>query len=281
MDRYVRSFASPDEVIDLATVRSALITKGGLTVSYDVHQPGWRWSIHVRPLVKTEWCDVHHIGVVFRGWMHVVLENGTEFDAGPMSLVDIPAGHDAWVVGDEAIEMISWAGAKGWLAPLEILGERVLATLLFTDIVGSTATAVRVGHAGWMDLVANHEARSREIVERYRGRTVKSTGDGILATFDGAARALRCALALRDAGSDLGIESRLAVHTGEIDVAEDDIRGVAIHEASRMLSVAGPREIVLSDTTAGLVRDGGFELQDRGEHELRGIDGPRRIYALR
>lgn len=280
MDRYVRRFDQADELFELEALRSETLTAGGLTVSHDIHQPGWRWSTHVRPIVGTEWCAVRHVGVLLRGRLHFQLSDGTEFEAQPISLMDTPAGHDAWVVGDEPVEIISWTGVKGWLEPLETMGDRILATIVFTDIVGSTSIARRVGDRTWADLLANHEARSRESVERFRGRLVKTTGDGILATFDSAARALRCGMALREVGVDLGIETRVAIHTGEVDVTDDDIHGVAVHEAARMLALAGARQIVVSETTAGLVRDLGFELTDGGTHELRGIDGPRQIFRL-
>lgn len=279
MEPYVRSFASPDEVIEIETVRSEMITHGGMTVSHDIQQPGWRWSEHVAPLVGAEWCQVRHIGVVLRGRMHVLLEDGTEFDAGPLDFMDIPAGHDAWVVGDEPLETIAWTGAKGWLAPLESLSERVLATVLFTDVVDSTGTAMRLGDRAWADLIAVLEGRTREALERFRGREIKMTGDGVLAAFDGAARAVRCAIALRDGTGDLGLEIRAAVHTGEIELAGSDIRGVAVHEASRMLGLAGAGEVLVSAVTASLAGDAGIQFQDRGEHELRGLPGPRRLFA--
>lgn len=216
MNRYVRSFASPDEVIELQTVRSATISTGGLTVSYDVHQPGWRWSVHVRPLVGTERCEIHHVGVLLRGRIGFQLEDGTSLEAEPLSLLDIPAGHDAWVVGEVAAEMITWTRARGWLAPLEGLRERVLATLLFTDIVDSTGTARRMGDRASADQLATMESRNGDIVARFGGRVVQMTGDGMLAIFDGAARALRCALVLREAADDLGVELRVVVHTGSL-----------------------------------------------------------------
>jgi class 3 adenylate cyclase len=280
MSRHVQRFAEPDELIELETVRSEMITRRGLTVSHDIQQPGWRWSTHIRPLVKTEWCAVRHIGVLIRGQMRVLLEDGTEFDVEPVSLMDIPAGHDAWVVGDEPVETIAWTGVKEWLRPLDTMAERVLATLVFTDLVDSTATAARLGRGPWGELLATHERQGRDTIARFRGRTVKTTGDGLLATFDGAARAVRCAAALRDAAVGLGLEMRIAVHTGEVDLVEDDIRGLAIHEASRMLGLAGSSQILVSATTAGLIRDAGIALEDRGEHELRGIDGRRQLYAV-
>jgi class 3 adenylate cyclase len=280
MGRYVRHFSAPDELIELDTVRSEVITHGGLTVSHDTQRPGWRWSAHVRPLVGTEWCEVRHIGVVLSGRMGVLLEDGTEFEAGPLDLMDIPPGHDAWVIGDEPVETIAWTGARGWLEPLESLSERVLATLVFTDIVDSTGTALRLGDRAWGDLIATHETRTRDALARFRGRVVKMTGDGVLATFDGAARALRCAVVLRDEARDLGLALRIAVHTGEIEVAGDDIRGVAVHEASRMLGLAGAGDVLVSATTAGLATQTGLRLEDRGDQALRGLSGPRRIFAI-
>jgi len=278
--QYVRSFSTPDDLIEIDTVRSEMITMGGLTVSHDIQQPGWRWSTHIKPLVGTEWCQVRHIGVVLRGQIRYLLEDGTEFEAGPLDLMNIPPGHDAWVVGDEALETIAWTGARGWLAPLESLSERILATVLFTDIVDSTGTAHRLGDRAWAETLATYESRTREVLERYRGREVKMTGDGVLATFDGAARAIRCAVALRSGAADLGLAIRASLHTGEIEHAGADIRGVAIHEAARILDLAGADEILVSGVTAGLAADAGIALEDRGERELRGLSGPRRIYAV-
>jgi class 3 adenylate cyclase len=278
--RYTRSFSSPDDVIELAEIRSELIDLGGLTVSHDMHEPGWRWSTHIRQLVGTTWCEVRHIGVILRGRMHFLLEDGTEFEVEPLSLIDVPAGHDAWVAGDDTVETISWTGVKGWLGPLESMTERVLATIVLTDIVDSTGTALRMGDRSWADTLAAFEARTRDVLGRFRGREIKMTGDGVLATFDGAARATRCAVALRAAAADLSISIRAAVHTGEIEIAGDDIRGLAVHEASRMLTVAGAGEILVSAMTAELSRDAGLVFDDRGEHELRGLSGSRHLFAI-
>ncbi len=279
--RYVRSFSTPDELIELGLVRSEIVVFGGLTVSHDTHQPGWRWSTHVKPAVKTESCQVRHIELVLKGRLHVVLDDGIEFEAGPLDLVDIPPGHDAWVVGDVPVETIAWGGGKSWLAPLSTLGERILATLLLTDIVDSTGTARRVGDRSWSDLLGEHQFRTRDTVAEYRGRVIDFAGDGVLAMFDGAARAIRCAVALHRAAEDLGLTVRSAVHTGEVETAEQSIRGVVIHEASRILALAHPAEILISATTASLARDTGAVFEDRGEHELRGLPGLHRLYAVR
>lgn len=278
--RYARSFSSPDDLIELPAIRSELVDLGGLTVSHDTMDPGWRWSTHIREIVGTKWCEVRHIGVVVRGRMHFLLEDGTEFDVEPLSLLDIPAGHDAWVVGDDAVETIAWTGAKNWLGPLESMAERVLATIVMTDIVDSTGTALRMGDRAWADTLAAFEARTRDVLGRFRGREIKMTGDGVLATFDGAARATRCAVAMRAAAAALSISLRAAVHTGEIEIAGDDIRGLAIHEASRMLTLAGAGDVLVSAMTADLSRDAGLTFEDRGEHELRGLSGPRHLFAI-
>lgn len=278
--RYVRSFSSPDQVVELGPVRSEIITLGGLAVSHDVHGVGWRWSTHVKPAVKTESCQIRHIGLVLRGRMHVVLDDGDEFDAGALDLVDIPPGHDAWTLGDQPLEMIAWTGAKSWLAPVSTLGERVLATLLLADVVDSTGTAGRIGDAAWSDLLADFQFRTREAVAQYHGRVVDFAGDGVLAMFDGAARAIRCASALHAMADDLRLVIRLAVHAGEVEIAEESIRGLAIHEASRILALAGPGETLVSETISILTRDAGVQFEDRGEHELRGIPGLRRLLAV-
>lgn len=194
--------------------------------------------------------------------------------------MDLPPGHDAWVIGEEPVVTIGWTGVKTWLGPLESLSERFLATILFTDIVDSTGQALRMGDRAWSDRIATLESRTRDVVIQYRGRLVKFTGDGALATFDGAARAIRCAVALRAAALDVDLPIRVAVHTGEIDVAGDDIRGVAVNETSRMLDHIGAGDIVLSALTAGLVQDSGVGLGPMREVELRGIAGTRQLFDV-
>jgi len=278
--KHVRSFEAPDEVIDLGKVRSEMVNSGGLTVSRDFYQPGWRWSIHVKPVVGTDSCEIRHMGFLITGRMHVVLDGGEEFDIAAGDLFEIPAGHDAWVVGDETAVAITWTGARDWLGPLEALNDRVLATIVLTDVVDSTGFAKRVGDRAWSSVVAGHESRMREEINRFRGREIKMTGDGVLAIFDGAARAIRCAASLLSAAIGFDLVLRAAVHTGEIEVSDVDIHGVAIHEVSRIMGVAQPGEVLVSETTAALARDAGVNLVDRGTFELRGLEGSRRLYAL-
>jgi class 3 adenylate cyclase len=159
--------------------------------------------------------------------------------------------------------------------------DRALAAILFTDIVSSTARAAEIGDRAWRDLRESHDAIARSIVEQHRGQLVKSTGDGVLATFDGPGRAIRGALALRDALRTLGLETRAGLHAGEIEVLADDIAGIAVHIASRVQSAAEPGEILVSATVPMLVTGAGFEFDDRGEHELKGVPGTWHLYAVR
>lgn len=157
--------------------------------------------------------------------------------------------------------------------------DRVLATVMFTDIVGSTATAARLGDRAWRALLARHDQISRAQVERFRGRPVKSLGDGWLATFDGPARAIRCALMLRDALGELGVALRAGLHTGECEAIGDDLGGLAVHIGARIGALAAPREVLVSNTVKDLVVGSGIEFADRGEHALKGVPGTWRLWA--
>jgi class 3 adenylate cyclase len=156
----------------------------------------------------------------------------------------------------------------------------VLATVLFTDIVGSTALAGQLGDRQWREILASHDALVLTELERFRGREVKTTGDGVLATFDGPGRALRCARAIRDALQPLGLAVRIGVHTGEIEQRGDDVAGIAVHIGQRVCALAGPGEILASSSVPPLVAGSGIEFTDRGEHELKGVPGHWRVYAV-
>jgi len=157
--------------------------------------------------------------------------------------------------------------------------DRVLATVMFTDIVGSTEAAARLGDRAWRELLARHDQLSRAQLERYRGRAVKSLGDGMLATFDGPARAIRCALALRDAVRELGIELRAGLHTGECEAIGEDLGGLAVHIGARVGALAAPREVLVSGTVKDLVVGSGIDFVDRGKHALKGVPGRWRLWA--
>lgn len=279
-EELVRSFSEPDDIIEAGRVRSDILSLVGITVARDTHQPGWRWSVDVRPLVGTDTCQVRHVGIALQGRLDVVIEDHTRIEIGAGDVFHIPPGHDAWVVGDEPYVSVEWVGARSWITPLGALADRVLSTLVVTDIVDSTGVARRMGDRAWGELLAILENRVRDTLAWFRGQEIKQTGDGVLATFDGAARALRCALELRTVAAALDLPIRAAVHTGEIEVTEDDIHGLAVHEATRMLDFAGPGEILASATTRSLSGDPGLVFAERGEHVLRGIEGPRLLYSV-
>lgn len=158
--------------------------------------------------------------------------------------------------------------------------DRVLATVLFTDVVGSTETATRVGDRAWRTLLDRHHQVIRRELERWRGREIDTAGDGFLATFDGPARGIRCAVAATEGVRDLGLQIRAGLHTGEVEIADGNVRGIAVHIGSRVSSLAGPGEVLVSRTVADLVAGSGIELVERGEHELKGVPGTWLVYAV-
>ena len=158
--------------------------------------------------------------------------------------------------------------------------ERVLATVLFTDIVGSTERAVALGDRAWRDLLNRHHAVVRDELDRHRGREVATTGDGFLATFDGPARAIRCAAAIRAAVAGLGLAIRAGVHTGECERVDDTIAGIAVHTGAGVMATAGAGEIVVSSTVRDLVAGSGLAFRDHGTHALKGIPGEWRLFAV-
>jgi class 3 adenylate cyclase len=274
------NFKRPDEIRTLDHGRIELVNLGETSIGRQILEPGWRWSEHVKQLAGTPTCEFHHFGLVISGRLHIEMADGTAMEVGPDSVYEVPPGHDAWVIGDEPWIGIQWSGIRTWGAPLMATGERLLTTVLFTDIVGSTDVAARIGDSRWHQLLASHNDAARRALERFQGIEVKTTGDGFLARFDAPVRAMACARAMRDVAASFDLQIRAAVHTGEVEVVGDDIRGLAVHLASRLLALAGPGEILASATTRDLVDGSGLAFEDRGRHELKGIVGAREVYAL-
>ena len=158
--------------------------------------------------------------------------------------------------------------------------ERVLATVLFTDIAASTQRAAQLGDRAWRQLLDAHDRVVRRQLERFRGREVNTVGDGFLATFDGPGRAIECACAIRDAVRALGIEVRAGLHTGEVEVRGDDVAGMAVHIGARVAACGGPSEVLVSGAVPPLLVGSGIEFNDRGEHELKGVPGMWRIFSV-
>lgn len=218
------------------------------------------------------------MGVVVSGRAGFELSDGSCFEVGPDAVYEVPPGHDGWVIGDESLVVIEWTGITEWLMLAH--GERVLTTLLFTDIVDSTRHANRLGDRGWRELLAAHDEALRELIANGRGREVKATGDGFLALFDGPARAIQTAVSIRHRARSLGLELRQAVHVGEVEVAGSDVRGIAVHEAARVVTSARPGEILESSTTRLLASGSGHAFEDRGPHALRGLPGMHQLFAV-
>jgi class 3 adenylate cyclase len=192
--------------------------------------------------------------------------------------VELP-GADHWIsagdtdaIADEIEEFLT--GTRPIPEP-----DRVLATVLFTDIVGSTERAAELGDRRWRELVSTHDSAVRRELERFRGREVDTAGDGFLATFDGPARAVRCALSAGEAVQRLGVEIRAGIHTGECELDGPKIRGIAVHTGARIASLAGPGEVLVSQTVKDLVSGSGLAFDDRGVHALKGVPGEWRVYA--
>jgi class 3 adenylate cyclase len=165
-------------------------------------------------------------------------------------------------------------------APATGDSNRVLATLLFTDIVGSTEMAAQMGDRAWSQLLKSHLERSDRLVRSFRGRVVDTAGDGILASFDGTGRAIRCAAAVVADANEIGLTVRAGLHTGECELVGDSLRGVAVHIGARVATLAGSSEVLVSGTVKDLVAGAGFDFTDRGTHELKGVPGEWHLYAV-
>jgi class 3 adenylate cyclase len=237
----------------------------------------------LRRLRTTRWLVLHAgFFVILSGFMLVVwflerLRLGaqqTDFWPGWVMLIF------AVPLGIHATLSLAWRSRQQRPRPPAARGERMLATVLFTDIVGSTERASQVGDRQWSRLLDAHDRVVRELVERSGGRLVKSTGDGILATFDGPGAAIRCAIGLRGRLRELGIEIRAGLHTGEVQQRGVDVGGIAVHVAARVMAAAGTGEVLVSRTVRDLVAGSEVAFEDRGSHALKGVDGEWQLFAI-
>ena len=274
-----KSFATPDHDRLFPKASARLVNLDEVTVGLARWEPGWRWSTDLRPLVGTTSCQVHHLGYAMSGRLAVVLDDGQALEIAAGSAYEIPAGHDDGVVGDEPFVTLEWTSAHVIGAETEGATERILATILFTDIVDSTETLERIGDEAWRDLLNEHNRRMRDLLNRYRGREVKTTGDGFLAIFDSATRAVQCGLAMIDAARAVGLAIRVGVHSGEVELIGGDARGVAVHAAARVQASAGRDEVFVSSTTRDLLEGSRLSLEDGGTHDLKGL-GSRTLYRV-
>lgn len=241
-------------------------------------------SMFLRTDVRTVLCCIHAPTLILHrvGDNHVCPQH-PRFVAARMPharLVELDGDDHEWFAGDadrvlDEIESFLTGARPG--APTN----RVLSTVLFTDIVGSTARAAELGDEAWTTALDAHNRLVERHVAGARGRVVKFTGDGALATFDGPARAINCARAIRDAVESLGLTIRIGLHTGEVEVVDGDIYGIAVHIAARIMGLAGPGEVLVSGVIPPLVLGSRIAFEDRGSHKLKGVSGPWPVFAVR
>jgi class 3 adenylate cyclase len=275
-----KGFGSPDEVRRFSSGVVEIVTLDEIAVSRFVFQPGWRWSKDVAPIAKTQSCQHRHVGYTVSGRLDVRMDDGTTLSIGAGDAYEIPPGHDGWVVGDVPWESVEFTSGHAYGKSRDDLSERVLATIVFSDICDSTVTLERIGDAEWTRVIREHNQRIRAIIDRFRGREMGTLGDGFLALFDGAGKAVQAAAAMEPAVANLGIHVRAGVHTGEVAIVGGQARGVAVHAAARVAALSGPGEVLVSGTTHDLLDGSGLSFESRGAHELKGLSGARPIFAL-
>ncbi|MGO9606344.1 MAG: adenylate/guanylate cyclase domain-containing protein [Candidatus Binataceae bacterium] len=273
-----KSLRTPEQVRRFPNGQIETVSYNETTVGRFRFQPGWRWSRDVGPIANTRSCQIHHQGIVLRGRLHIESDTGESCEVGVDDVYDFPPGHDAWVVGDQPFEAIEFASARLYAVPAD--GDRVLAAMLCTDIVDSTAHLRRLGDSAWRELLLEHNQQARLEFNRFRGREIQTTGDGFLAMFDAPARAVRCARAIASSVSRLGIAIRAGVHTGEVEVVADNVRGLAVHETARIAAVASAGEVLVSATTMHLLSGSGLPFESAGVHELKGLGDTRELFRL-
>lgn len=241
----------------------------------------WRWNMEMD--IRAILADIRVPTLV----LHRVNDQLVQVECGRYLAQHIPGASYVELPGSEHYAFIGDVDqivdeVEEFLTGMRTGGEpdRVLATVLFTDLVGSTERASYLGDRRWRDVLAEHQSAVRRQLELYRGREVKTTGDGFLATFDGPARAIRCACAIRDGAGQLGLEIRAGLHTGEVEVMGDDIGGIAVHIGARVSGEAQPGEVLVSSTVRDLVAGSGIVFATRGSQRLKGVSQPWEILAV-
>jgi class 3 adenylate cyclase/mannose-6-phosphate isomerase-like protein (cupin superfamily) len=274
-------FEESDDVRVLEHGTIAMVELGDHIVAHMALKPGWRWSQDLKPIVGTQSCQSHHLAFALSGRLRVQMTDGIEMEVGPGEVYEIPPGHDAWVVGDEPFITVDFEAMRAFAQPQSEAGaRRSLQTVLITDIVNSTGRAVELGPARWTEVVSRHNEIAERIVDRHGGRLVKTTGDGVIGLFDSAERAIKAAVAIGRNVAELQLQTRAAVHVGEVEISTGDVRGVTVHATSRIMDLAGPGEVVVSSTVRELAEGTGLEFEDIGLHKLRGMPGQRQLYRL-
>jgi class 3 adenylate cyclase len=275
----VRDLGEPEAVVSYPLGATNQVRLAQTVISRHVLQPGWSWEEHAQPLVGTPLCELYHRGVVLSGRMGIRTDEGEELIIGPNQVFDLPPGHVTWVEGDDELVMVDWAGGAGF--DTRPGGEaRVLATILFTDIVDSTALARDAGDASWKRTVAMHDDVVRSVLAGFGGLEVETAGDSFLVVFDSAEGAIRCGLALVGALAAIQLRIRVGIHSGEVVMSGDHVRGLAVHAAARVVVQAGAGEVLLSGTTRDLAEGAtGLTFESRGRHRLKGLEREHELFA--
>jgi class 3 adenylate cyclase len=276
----VRDLGRPEAVVSYPLGENQQVRLAGTVVSRIVLKPGWSWQEHAQPMVGTASCELYHRGAVLRGRLGIRTDAGDEMVIGPDHVFDIRPGHVIWVEGDDELVMLDWAGGAGFGVSPGAGGLRVVRTMLFTDIVDSTGLAQR-GDVAWKDTVNMHDDIVRGVLATFGGRESGTAGDSFLVLFDSAERAVRCGLALVTALAPIGIAIRVGIHTGEV-LADEEVRGVAVHIAARIVTEADPGEVLVSRVTRELADIGGdLTFEARGRHRLKGVEHEHELFAVR
>jgi class 3 adenylate cyclase len=276
----VRDLGDPEAVVSDPLRATYQVRLAQTVISRHVLQPGWSWEEHARPLVGTPSCELYHRGVVLSGRMGVRTDEGEELIISPNQVFDLPPGHVTWVEGDDELVMVDWAGGAGFDPQL---GQeaRVMATILFTDIVDSTALARDAGDTSWKRTVAMHDDVVRSVLAGYKGREVETAGDSFLVVFDSAEGAIRCGLALVEALAAIQLPIRVGIHSGEVVMSGDHVRGVAVHTAARIEAQAGAGEVLVSSITRDLAEGAtGLMFEPRGRHRLKGLEREHELFVV-
>ena len=275
-----RLFSEPDDVREIPYGRLETYDMGEIRIGRSILQPGWRWSESIKPIAHTGLCEARHIGICVSGKAQIRMREGAELLIEAGQCYEVPPGHDAWVIGDEPWITIDWEPSTAFARTEGGGFDRVVATLVVTDIVDSTVHALELGDGPWRDLLARHDQAVRAVLERFRGREVATTGDGFVAVFDGAERAIHAAEEIRRAASRIGLEVRAAVHTGEVELEGGNVRGAAIHIAARIVDLTEPGQVYASWATRELLAGSSIGFSDRGLRELKGLSERRRVYLV-
>jgi len=275
----VRDLDDPDVVVTDPLRASSQVRLAQTVVTRHVLQPGWSWEEHAQPSVGTPSCELYHRGVVLSGRMGIRTDEGEELVVGPNQVFDLPPGHVVWVEGEDELVMVDWAGGAGFDPQLGTEG-RAMATILFTDIVDSTARAGAAGDASWERISAMHDDVVRSVLPGFGGREIETAGDSFLVVFDNVESAIRCGLALVEALSAIQLPIRVGIHSGEVVMSPDDVRGLAVHAAARIVDQAQAGEILVSGTTRDLAEGAtGLMFESRGRFRLKGLEREHELFS--